>query len=126
MVCVILSRTIWKKEPCSDYVFVFCGRARDKVKILQWSHNGFWLHYKSLEKGIFQWPGIDDENLSIQVSSRQLNWLLDGLPANEKSAMCDRLFTRLRRLLKCGWLSSIRIDQRNPCRLLGTRTSKIR
>ena len=75
-----------EKEPCSEQLFVFCGRARDKIKTLQWSHNGFWLHYKRLEKGTFQWPGIDDENLSIQVTSRQLNWLLAGLPLQSQDA----------------------------------------
>ncbi|MEL0638720.1 IS66 family insertion sequence element accessory protein TnpB [Marinomonas sp. TI.3.20] len=75
-----------KKEPCSDHIFVFCGRVRDKVEILQWASNGFWLHYKRLEKGHFQWPGIDDEQLSIQVSPRQLNWLLDGLSLNVQDA----------------------------------------
>lgn len=69
-----------EQEPCSDSLFVFCGRARNRLKILQWSNNGFWLHYKRLEKGVFQWPGIEDEQLSLQVSPRQLNWLLDGLP----------------------------------------------
>ena len=38
-----------EKEPCTEQLFVFCGRARDKIKILQWSTNGFWLHYKRLE-----------------------------------------------------------------------------
>jgi transposase len=75
-----------EKEPCNEHIFVFCGRARDKIKILQWASNGFWLHYKRLEKGHFQWPGIDDEQLSLQISPRQLNWLLDGLPLNFKEA----------------------------------------
>ncbi|TYL47323.1 IS66 family insertion sequence element accessory protein TnpB [Marinomonas sp. IMCC 4694] len=57
-----------EKELCSDHIFVFCGRERDKVKILYWASNGFWLHYKRLEKGHFQLSGIDDEQLSIQVS----------------------------------------------------------
>jgi transposase len=39
-----------EKEHCSEQLFVFCGRARNKITILQWSHNGFWLHYKRLEK----------------------------------------------------------------------------
>lgn len=30
-----------EKEPCGDHIFVFCGRARDKVKTLQWASNGF-------------------------------------------------------------------------------------
>jgi transposase len=43
-----------EKEPCNELLFAFCGRARNKIKILQWPHNGFWLHYKRLEKGHFQ------------------------------------------------------------------------
>ncbi|WP_077296644.1 IS66 family insertion sequence element accessory protein TnpB [Virgibacillus pantothenticus] len=27
-------------SPC---LFVFCNRKRDKLKMLQWEHNGFWL-----------------------------------------------------------------------------------
>ena len=34
--------------------FVFCNRQHNKLKILQWEHNGFWLHYHRLEKGEFQ------------------------------------------------------------------------
>jgi transposase len=75
-----------EKEPCTEQLFVFCGRARDKIKILQWSNNGFWLHYKRLEKGQFQWPGIEDDNLSLHISHRQLNWLLEGLPLNSSEA----------------------------------------
>ncbi|MCQ5365013.1 IS66 family insertion sequence element accessory protein TnpB [Anoxybacillus salavatliensis] len=41
-------------NPFSSCLFVFCNRSRDKLKILQWDHNGFWLHYRRLEKGTFQ------------------------------------------------------------------------
>jgi len=69
-----------EKEPCSEPLFVFCNWQRNKLKILQWASNGFWLHYKRLEKGVFQWPGIKDEKLGLTISIRQLNWLLEGLP----------------------------------------------
>lgn len=82
MGCVILSLTIWKKSPAVNTFFVFCGRVSDKVKTLQWVSSCFWLHYKRFEKGNFQWPGIDDKQLSIQASPRQPNWLLDDLAIN--------------------------------------------
>lgn len=72
-------------DPFSPCLFVFCNRKRDKIKILQWDVNGFWLHYRRLEKGTFEWP---DENSSptLNISYRQLRWLLDGLPIQQRHA----------------------------------------
>ncbi|WP_198263387.1 IS66 family insertion sequence element accessory protein TnpB [sulfur-oxidizing endosymbiont of Gigantopelta aegis] len=38
-------------NPFDGSVFVFCNRQRDKLKILYWERNGFWLYYRTLEKG---------------------------------------------------------------------------
>jgi transposase len=65
-------------DPTGQSLFVFCNRGRDKLKILYWEHNGFWLFYRRLERGRFRWPAMRrDEPLAID--SRQLQWLLDGL-----------------------------------------------
>jgi transposase len=40
-------------NPFSASLFVFCNRKRDKLKILHWDYNGFWLYYRRLEKGRF-------------------------------------------------------------------------
>src|SRR5690625_1572196 len=66
-------------------LFVFCNRKRDKLKILEWEHNGFWLHYRRLEEGKFQWPS-DQETVPMEITNRQLRWLLDGLPLHHHQA----------------------------------------
>ncbi|RAK14930.1 IS66 Orf2 like protein [Anoxybacillus vitaminiphilus] len=72
-------------NPFSSCLFVFCNRSRDKLKILQWDHNGFWLHYRRLEKGTFQWPS-GDTSVPMTVTRKQLRWLLDGLSLSQKQA----------------------------------------
>lgn len=82
--CAIVQMS-FSLDPFSTNLFVFCNKARDKLKILQWENNGFWLHYKRLEKGKFRWPKSNDSN-KIVISQRQLNWLLDGLEIEQKNA----------------------------------------
>lgn len=72
-------------DPFSPCLFVFCNRKRDKLKILQWEHNGFWLHYRRLEHGKFQWPA-EDRTTPLKISRRQFRWLLDGLPIEQRQA----------------------------------------
>jgi len=69
----------------SNALFVFCNRDRDKLKILYWDHNGFWLSYRRLEKGRFRWPKHATQR-TLPISRRQLQWLLDGLPLQQKQA----------------------------------------
>lgn len=75
----------FKLDPFSKNLFVFCNRKRDKIKILEWDHNGFWLHYKRLEKDTFKWPD-NSTSKSIEVDQRQFRWLLDGLSINQNGA----------------------------------------
>jgi len=72
-------------DPFSTCLFVFCNKKRDKLKILQWSLNGFWLFYRRLEKGRFQFPDESNET-PLALSRRELNWLLDGLSLEQCQA----------------------------------------
>ncbi|MFC1596209.1 IS66 family insertion sequence element accessory protein TnpB [Candidatus Margulisiibacteriota bacterium] len=64
-------------DPTSGQVFIFRSKRADRIKILYWEKNGFWLLYKRLEKGRFKFPQITDRQL--ELTSDQLNWLLSGL-----------------------------------------------
>lgn len=70
----------------SNSLFVFCNRGRDKLKILYWDHNGFWLYYRRLERGRFQWPSNSAEQAMLSIDRRQLQWLLDGLALEQRKA----------------------------------------
>ena len=37
---------VFKLDPFSEAVFVFCNRARDRLKILEFDGDGFWLYFK--------------------------------------------------------------------------------
>ena len=76
---------VFKLDPFAPCLFVFCNRQRDKIKILHWEHNGFWLYYRRLERGKFQWPA-DKNCTSIKISHRELRWLLDGLKLEQRQA----------------------------------------
>lgn len=79
----ILVQEGFQLDPFSSALFVFCNRKQDKLKILHWDHNGFWLYYRRLEHGTFQWP---DKGVTIKVSQRELYWLLDGLSLEQQQA----------------------------------------
>jgi len=72
-------------DPFSSCLFVFCNRRRDKLKILYWERNGFWLCYRRLERGTFRWPKAAAQG-TVVVSRRELRWLLDGLDLDLKGA----------------------------------------
>lgn len=80
----VLVKEAFALDPFSQCLFVFCNRKRDKLKILQWEHNGFWLHYRRLERGKFKWPA--DRGDVVSINYREFRWLLDGLPLRQPQA----------------------------------------
>jgi transposase len=75
----------FKLDVFAESMFVFCNRGRNKLKILYWDNNGFWLYYRRLERGRFQWPESDHAG-TIAISRRQLGWLLEGLTLEQTQA----------------------------------------
>lgn len=73
----------FRLDPFSEALFVFCNRNRDRLKILQWDGDGFWLHFKRLEKGRFRWPQPGSE-ATMTLSAEELHILLGGAKVEQK------------------------------------------
>lgn len=52
----LIVKEVLKEDPFSMHLFAFCNKRRNLIKILVWDQTGFWIHYKRLETGTFQWP----------------------------------------------------------------------
>jgi transposase len=67
-------------DPFSGHLFLFFNRAHDRVKILTWDRNGFWLHYKRLERGTFERLGDRGQGSKrIEIDRIELQLLLEGI-----------------------------------------------
>jgi len=73
-----------KKDAYQGHLFVFIGKAKDKVKILFWDRNGFVLYLKRLERGRFQLPAVDARTKHVAMEPAQLAMLLDGIDLNAR------------------------------------------
>jgi transposase len=67
----------FKLDPFDSALYVFCNRKRDRVKILEWDMDGFWLYFKRLEKGHFRWPS-PGEDATMTLTGEELSYLLGG------------------------------------------------
>ena len=75
---VLIVENSFKLDPFTGAVFVFCNRKRDRIKILEWDRDGFWLYFKRLEKGHFKWPQPGEEPTMV-LSGEELGFLLGGV-----------------------------------------------
>ena len=64
-------------DPFEGALFVFCNKNHDRLKILVWDRDGFWLYFKRLEKGHFRWPAAG-EDATMTLTGEELNILLGG------------------------------------------------
>ncbi len=68
----------FRLTPTSNAIFVFCNAGHNRIKILEWDGDGFWLHYKRLERGRFPWPDRSGDEKTMSLSQRELEYLLGG------------------------------------------------
>jgi transposase len=77
----LMGRTqeIFDQDPTSGHLFLFLNRRRDRIKILLWDQDGFWIFYKRLEEGTFQMLSTTNDHEGIELEYSQLVRLLGGI-----------------------------------------------
>ena len=75
--CIV--STARKQDPLSGDVYVFFNKRRDRLKLMVWDDDGFWIYYKRLEKGTFQIPVISHQDSSVVLPYEQLLMILQGI-----------------------------------------------
>lgn len=80
-------------NPMSESCFVFCNKQHNKLKIIEWDYNGFWLYYKRLESGRFVWPSSSEEYMDISIN--QFEWLMNGLSITQRDGFEKVLATKV-------------------------------
>jgi transposase len=67
------------QDPLSGHLFLFIGRARDRLKILYWDADGFAVWYKRLEEGTFRLPASRPGESGVELKASELAMLLEGI-----------------------------------------------
>lgn len=78
--------------PFARAVYVFGNRRRNRVKILGWDRNGFWLLLKRLEQDRFVWPA---EDRVPTLTVEQLHWLLKGIDVATVHRHAPRVYAQV-------------------------------
>jgi transposase len=65
------------QNPLNGNLYIFCNKARNRLKILYWDKTGFCMWLKRLEKAKFPWPRTSDE--ALEIDSGKMQMLLAGI-----------------------------------------------
>ena len=73
-----LVRAQLSEDPRAGHLFLFCNRARNRLKVLCFDGTGLWVCAKRIERGRFAWP---DESVGakVRLGAEALALLLGGL-----------------------------------------------
>src|SRR5215216_4300445 len=67
------------EDALSGSVFIFFNKKHNQVKLLLFEGDGFAMYYKRLEQGTYELPASNGKSHSLQVSSEQLQLILQGI-----------------------------------------------
>lgn len=73
-------------DPMSRHLFLFCNRARNRLKVLVSDESGLWVLSKRLDRGTFAWPSSAAPPSKVEYRPEQLALLLSGFDAEKLHA----------------------------------------
>lgn len=65
-------------------IFAFCNRQHNRIKLLVWEENGFWMHMKRLEKGTLIWPETAEDEKTMNLTVAELESLIQSPGIKQK------------------------------------------
>jgi transposase len=80
---ITLVQESFSLDPFADALFVFCNRNRNRIKILEWDGDGFWLYFKRLERGRFRWS-TEEDSATMILDVNKLACLIDSARLEKK------------------------------------------
>ena len=75
----LLAESVLKQDPASGHWFAFINRRGDRLKLLGWDGQGFWIWYKRLESGGFEKPAAESSGRQIEIDVTQLSLIIHGI-----------------------------------------------
>jgi transposase len=88
----LLAESVLKEDPASGHWFAFINRRRDRLKLLGWDGQGFWIWYKRLESGGFQQQPASSNQAQTEIDVTQLSLIINGIDLS--SAQRRRRYSR--------------------------------
>lgn len=77
-----LAESVLQEDPASGHWFAFVNRRRDRLKLLGWDGQGFWIWYKRLEIGCFEKPSAVGQSPQREIDVTQLSLIINGIDLN--------------------------------------------
>lgn len=73
-------------DPQSNAIYLFCGRRRDRIKVILKEPDGIVMIYKRLTaEGCYRWPR--DRSEVRNLTWREFDWLMSGLDIEQPKAI---------------------------------------
>ena len=76
--CGIVTNELGRQVTQGD-AFIFINRPRTHLKLLVYEQGGFTIFYRRLEKGSFEVPAFDLDAISLELTTDQLHFILQGI-----------------------------------------------